>query len=49
MGEVNGDTYMNKIMRQFRSDYVEDVLLVTLMIIIVVALYLAAVYLLILS
>jgi len=40
---------MNKMMRNFRCDYVEDALLVTLVIIIVVTLYLAAVYLLILS
>ena len=40
---------MKKMMRNFRSDYVEDALFVTLMIIIAVALYLAAVYLLILS
>jgi membrane-anchored glycerophosphoryl diester phosphodiesterase (GDPDase) len=49
MSELNGDTHMNKMMRNFRSDYVEDALLVTLVIIIVVALYLAAVYLLILT
>ena len=39
---------MNRIMRSFRSDYVEDALLVTLVIVIVLVLYLAAVYLLIL-
>jgi hypothetical protein len=49
MGELNGDTHMNKMIRNFRSEYVEDALLVTLVILIVVALYLAALYLLILS
>ena len=39
---------MNKMMRSSRSDYVEDALLVTLVIVIVLALYLAAVYLVIL-
>ena len=45
----NGDIHMNKLMRSFRSDYVEDALLVTVVIIIVLGLYLAAVYLVILS
>jgi hypothetical protein len=49
MGELNGDTHMNKMMRNFRPEYIEDSVLVTLVIVIVVALYLAAVYLLILS
>ena len=49
MGELNGDTHMNKMIRNFRSEYVEDALLVTLVILIVVALYLAALYLLILN
>jgi hypothetical protein len=40
---------MNRIMRSFRSNYVEDALLVTLVIVIVLGLYLAAVYLVILS
>jgi hypothetical protein len=42
-----GDTHMNK-MRSFRWNYVEDALLVTFVIIIVLGLYLAAAYLLIL-
>jgi hypothetical protein len=39
---------MNK-MRGFRSDYVQDALLVTVVIIVVLGLYLGAVYLVILS
>jgi hypothetical protein len=40
---------MNKMMRSFRSDYVEDALLITAVIIIALGLYLAAAYLLILT
>jgi hypothetical protein len=43
----NGDTHMNKMMRSFRSDYVEDALLITAVIIIAFGLYLAAAYLLV--
>ena len=42
-----GDTHMNR-MRNFRSDYFEDALVITAVIIIVLALYLGAVYFLIL-
>ena len=38
---------MNKLMRSFRADYVEDALLITTVIIISLALYLAAAYLMI--
>jgi membrane-anchored glycerophosphoryl diester phosphodiesterase (GDPDase) len=40
---------MNKLIRSFRSDYVEDALIVTLVISIVLGLYLAAVFLVILT
>jgi hypothetical protein len=48
MGEASmEDTHMNK-MRSFRPNYVEDALLFGLVIIIVLGLYLAAAYLMVL-